>query len=289
MVLQLVSLVGLVEGLNVSFGVLLPNFTVPATTDVCPCLRSVEAEADLVRETMKNFTWAEQTANDPVDIQINYHDTQCSDLHGPIVAMDLFYRQTVNVLYGPCCKYALSPVGRYATHWDLPIITPGGLFKPFSNRTVFQSLTRFMPPYDKLIHFFMTYLIDRYNWNHLSLLYHENLKERKVLGYSPCSNLIKTIVDYIEPMLNSSISAAQNKSGNNSSFTAGAKPRYSFLVELFDEHLPEKDFDWNKILYSVQNASRGKFKLCKNDVSSRTVCSKATVIISSRMGNIADE
>lgn len=216
---------------------------------------------------MQNFTWTERTLYDPVDIQINYHDTKCSDYNGPLVAMDLFYRQAVNILYGPCCKYVLSPVGRYAKHWGLPIITPGGQAKPFSNRTNFESVTRFMPPYEKLMDFLKTYLIDRYNWTNLGLLYTENLKERKALGYSPCAHMLETIRQFLERKSNisSSTADAQNQSETNSSSTEGRSTRdYKFVADLFDENDFNK-FLWNDILNEIQNNSRSKFQLYYND------------------------
>lgn len=56
---------------------------------------------------------SQRTGNTSVEIWFSYHDTECSDTQGPIEAMELYYKKnSVNVLFGPCCNYALSPVGR---------------------------------------------------------------------------------------------------------------------------------------------------------------------------------
>lgn len=79
---------------------------------------------------------------------ISFHfffgDSRCSDVHGPVVAFDFYDNKGVNCFVGPFCDYSLSPVSSYASHWRLPIISPGGLSHDFgqSKLTEYTTLTR---------------------------------------------------------------------------------------------------------------------------------------------------
>jgi hypothetical protein len=107
---------------------------------------------------------------------------------------------TLWAFYGPCCKYALSPVGRYAKLWNVPVITSGGLTRAFSNRTSFPLLVRTVPPYKKLATFLVN-LLSSYQWYHIAFLYHENLGAAdQAIGLSECYHMTDALLRAIDPL-----------------------------------------------------------------------------------------
>lgn len=241
-----------VLGINVTVGVLLPDRAVPATVDACPTLSSARAEEELVKE---------QTANShpQTTLQFSYHNTNCSDYYGPIVAMEIFYLKSVNVLYGPCCKFTLSPVGRYAKHWKLPIVTPGGLVDAFANRDNFPYVTRLTGSYVKLADFFKTHVTERYGWTRLSFIYHENFGDGKTdHGRSPCSFAVASIRKALVGRQQRANANAAAAAAAASSTRSEAKSRgYDFNPNMFDEDSLD-DLNWPEILNTVTAKSRGK-------------------------------
>ena len=58
------------------------------------------------------------------------------------MAAEEYYLRQVNGIIGPICTRALDPVARLASHWEIPVITAGGIGIEFANKNVFKSLTR---------------------------------------------------------------------------------------------------------------------------------------------------
>lgn len=226
------------NGINVTLGVLLPYHPPPSVLDACPTLRSVEAEEGIIRKHMTNYA-------PDINLSVSYHNTCCSDYDGPIRAMEIFYRNSVNILYGPCCKFTLSPVGRYAKHWKLPIVTPGGLTRAFGNRDNFPYLTRLTGSYAKLAHFVKSNILEEYKWTNLGVIWHENL-ENETLGRSDCGFRSTAIRELL-------------RKPDSSDSTADSKPsksKYDKLVaEVYDQTSVSK-YDWPYILNNVRLATR---------------------------------
>lgn len=68
------------------------------------------------------------------DLIIHQRDTQCSSTIGPMAAFDLYNRQEADVFLGPICDYVLAPVARYASVWQRPVLTTGGLNSAFNHK-----------------------------------------------------------------------------------------------------------------------------------------------------------
>lgn len=227
-----------VNGINVTIGVLLSKRPPPSVLDACPTLLSVRTEESTIRERVRNYTR-------DIDIHFRYDDTHCSDYEGPIKAMEIFYRSSVNILYGPCCKFTLSPVGRYAKHWKLPIITPGVLTRAFGNRDNFPYLTRLTGSYAKLASFVKSNILERYGWTSVSVIWHENLED-DTLGRSACAFATTTIRELLR----------KPESSDNATDTKPSK--YDELVpEVYDQTNVNK-FRWPEMLNNVRLGSRGK-------------------------------
>jgi len=269
-----------VSGLKVKFGVLLPKHPVLRTASPCASLPLTMAEESLIAEDLAPFNWVvvssssnsssgrTTTSTAAISVQFDYSNTNCSDLYGPFCAMEFYYRgvgcgaderptskSIINVpgvlaFYGPCCKYALSPVARYVRLWGVPIITPGGLMPRFGTDPDFAMLTRVIAPYEKFAQFLIRLLI-KYHWRNVSFLLHHNLGYYKTHGYLMCYDIWEAAHALIE---------AFNYAQTNATTTG--KEQFD---EKFNEHLEffdEKNNDAKEIdkrLNKISNASRSKF------------------------------
>ncbi|KAK6173996.1 hypothetical protein SNE40_017355 [Patella caerulea] len=86
-------------------------------------------------------------------IQVTYADSRCSETDGPLRAIEMHTNKTADVFLGPACDYALAPVARFSSSWNIPIITAGGLVSAFHDKSQYKLLTRVMGSYAKLGHF----------------------------------------------------------------------------------------------------------------------------------------
>lgn len=66
------------------------------------------------------------------ELIIHSRDTKCSSTVGPIAAFELYNRDEADVFLGPICDYVLAPVARYASVWQKPVISTGGLAAAFN-------------------------------------------------------------------------------------------------------------------------------------------------------------
>jgi len=107
-------------------------------------------------------------------------DSRCSDIHGPLVAFDMYVNDSVDAFLGPGCDYAVAPIARFSPYWNKPLITGGALVHAFSDKSDYSLLTRISGSYDKLGEA-IAFLFARYNWAIAGMLYHNNL-DRRPLG-----------------------------------------------------------------------------------------------------------
>jgi len=264
--------------LNVKFGILLPEHLVERTMHPCTTLTEAKAEEWLIAEDLAAFNWivdrptsskeltgGQKTSTTAISVQFDYENSRCSDSWGPYHAVEIYYHGAgcrtdkdsnsgsiesldVPVFYGPCCKYALAPVRRFANIWGVPLITPGGLTSPFANSADFSILTRFIAPYEKVAEFLSTFLA-KYNWWHVSFLYHDNLFPDTVKGYSMCYDIMEAVIKMV----------------HRSDSSDGATPRLPndtrcclTYRDSFNEYYDDI-YDMDKVVEGIRNASRGKY------------------------------
>lgn len=108
-------------------------------------------------------------------IVIRSADSGCDSVHGPIAAIDMHYRDSVNVFFGPVCDYSLAPVARYAPFWDVPIISPGGMAHDFGvdkkdPNAEFPNLTRVGWTFDSLA-LYLEAAIIQFQWSKIKIVY----------------------------------------------------------------------------------------------------------------------
>ena len=246
---------GMVGGhtVEVRLGVVLPAQNVKTSQDPCfSALPIFSAYSLVIRRVNQLFAHhshghttpslsshsntKESTHTRPFTIKAFYIDSRCSDTYGPLHAVRLYYKESVNVLYGPCCKNALSPVARYANIWNIPIMTPGGLTPAFSNKTMYPLLTRIISPYEKAI-LFLSRIFKKLEYKTFSVLWHTNLY-KQYLGNSECHETAITLINRIRMTQH------------------GREPhKNSFDEAHFDL------FDWNHILNNIRKNSRSMYPL----------------------------
>lgn len=88
------------------------------------------------------------------ELIIHHRDTQCSSIYGPMAAFDLYNRQEADVFLGPICDYVLAPVARYASVWQRPVLTTGGLAAAFNQKVKECFSQIFTTSFPLLIHFY---------------------------------------------------------------------------------------------------------------------------------------
>lgn len=71
----------------------------------------------------------------------------CSDSVAPLVAVDLKFAHDPWAFIGPGCDYASSPVARFTTHWEVPMVTAGA---PALGFNLYSSITNTGPTHEKL-------------------------------------------------------------------------------------------------------------------------------------------
>lgn len=66
------------------------------------------------------------------NITMDYRDTMCSSVYGPLAAFELYTKRKPDAFFGPICDYVLAPISRYSGVWEIPILTAAGLPEAFS-------------------------------------------------------------------------------------------------------------------------------------------------------------
>ncbi|CAH1789609.1 unnamed protein product, partial [Owenia fusiformis] len=172
------------------------------------------------------------SALDHCEYILNWGDSNCSEILGPLVAIDMYYKNMANVFVGPACDYAVAPISRFSPFWNIPIITGGALVEAFSQKkTKYKLLTRVSGSYEKLAQSLID-LFDKYQWSNVSLIYHDNLGENaKLKGKSSCFFTLQGVFREL---------------------------RVNYIVEPYSKHFDETDntTDFKKILSEASERSR---------------------------------
>ena len=124
-------------------------------------------------------------------ISINTLDSQCSETHGPLAAIEMHKHDRANVFFGPVCDYALAPVARFTPHWNIPLISAGGQVSAFDNKDTYKLLTRINGAYSKAALSFLA-VAQEFNWTRFGLIYHDNKFDRST-GKSSCYFKMETL------------------------------------------------------------------------------------------------
>lgn len=99
------------------------------------------------------------------------HEGFCSDSMAPLVAVDLKQSNDPWAFIGPGCDYSSSPVARFTTHWDVPMVTAGARAFGFKD---YAAVTNTGPTHKKLGEFGMKIQEMFGWWAHAMLIYSDN-------------------------------------------------------------------------------------------------------------------
>ncbi|XP_041665123.1 atrial natriuretic peptide receptor 1-like isoform X1 [Cheilinus undulatus] len=99
------------------------------------------------------------------------HEGFCSDSMAPLVAVDLKLAHDPWAFIGPGCGYSSSPVARFTTHWDVPMVTAGAPAIYFES---FSAVTNVGPTHKKLGELSLK-IHDTFGWwRHVMMVYSDN-------------------------------------------------------------------------------------------------------------------
>ncbi|XP_026875547.1 atrial natriuretic peptide receptor 1 isoform X1 [Electrophorus electricus] len=90
----------------------------------------------------------------------------CSDSVAPLVAVDLKFAHDPWAFIGPGCDYASSPVARFTTHWEVPMVTAGARALGFN---MYSSITNTGPTHKKLGEF-VARMHHSFGWHRYAML-----------------------------------------------------------------------------------------------------------------------
>ncbi|XP_055996627.1 atrial natriuretic peptide receptor 1-like [Ostrea edulis] len=85
-------------------------------------------------------------------------------------AAEMYYVDEVSAFIGPGCSVAVGVVGRMASYWNYPILTPVGTDEFLGNKADFRTLTRLAYNYEQLDRFYR-YVFEEFNWTDITVMY----------------------------------------------------------------------------------------------------------------------
>ncbi|CAK1545472.1 unnamed protein product [Leptosia nina] len=141
------------------------------------------------------------TANDgPLPgwkILVDYRDTRCSSVEGPLAAFEFYVNGSADAFIGPGCEYVIAPVARYAGLWHIPVITAGAQAEAFTYKhPSYMTLTRMMGSYTQA-GVAIRKIFEEFKWRKLGMLYHNNILSAGK-GNSPCFLTLSAIFTVLE-------------------------------------------------------------------------------------------
>uniref|UniRef100_A0AAR2JJ30 Guanylate cyclase n=1 Tax=Pygocentrus nattereri TaxID=42514 RepID=A0AAR2JJ30_PYGNA len=156
---------------NITVAVMLPdNLKYPwASPRVLPAIR-------MARERILQSDLLGGHAVNLLNFSVEDSTGSCSENKAQIIAVDTKLYHKPDAFIGPGCVYSVASVGRFASHWKLPLITAGGLAFGFDNSEEFRTVVRTGPTTTKLGDF-VNSLHAEFNWTRRALMIFHDLKQ----------------------------------------------------------------------------------------------------------------
>ncbi|CAH2095492.1 unnamed protein product [Euphydryas editha] len=130
-------------------------------------------------------------------ILVDYRDTRCSSVEGPLAAFEFYVNGSADAFIGPGCEYVIAPVARYAGLWRIPVLTPGAQAEAFGYKIPsYMSLTRMMGSYTQAGDAIRK-VFEEFSWRRLSMLYHNN-DPSTGKGNSPCFMTLSAVFTVLQ-------------------------------------------------------------------------------------------
>ncbi|XP_030323544.1 atrial natriuretic peptide receptor 2 [Calypte anna] len=116
----------------------------------------------------------------PFSVRLEFMSSElegaCSEYVAPLNAVDLKLYHDPDVLFGPGCVYPAASVGRFASHWRLPLITGGAVAAGFSRKREHYSTTVRTGPSAPKLGAFVSHLHAHFNWSARAVLLYVDRK-----------------------------------------------------------------------------------------------------------------
>lgn len=116
----------------------------------------------------------------PFSVRVEFMSSElegaCSEYVAPLNAVDLKLYHDPDVLFGPGCVYPAASVGRFASHWRLPLITGGAVAAGFSRKREHYSTTVRTGPSAPKLGAFVSHLHSHFNWSARAVLLYVDRK-----------------------------------------------------------------------------------------------------------------
>ncbi|XP_008287267.1 atrial natriuretic peptide receptor 2 [Stegastes partitus] len=100
----------------------------------------------------------------------------CAVSRAQVVAVDAKLYIRPDAFFGPGCVYPLASVGRFASHWKLPLFTAGGPAYGFDKREEYRTIVRSGPSTTKLGDF-ANVLHTHFNWTSRAVVIFHDLRQ----------------------------------------------------------------------------------------------------------------
>ncbi|XP_059141259.1 atrial natriuretic peptide receptor 1-like [Physella acuta] len=119
---------------------------------------------------------------DNYTIELDYRDSRCSEVYGPLEVIDMYTKRTADALLGPACPYVLAVVARFVKIWQIPLLSATGFESAFTNKNEY-GLTRLLGHYTGLGQFIGT-IMKNFKYRSIGLMTFDYLDQGK--GRSDC-------------------------------------------------------------------------------------------------------
>uniref|UniRef100_A0A493THN2 Guanylate cyclase n=1 Tax=Anas platyrhynchos platyrhynchos TaxID=8840 RepID=A0A493THN2_ANAPP len=168
----------------------------------------------------------------PFSVRVEFMSSElggaCSEYVAPLKAVDLKLYHDPDVLFGPGCVYPAASVGRFASHWRLPLITAGAVAVGFSEkREHYRTTVRTGPSAPKL-GAFVSHLHAHFNWSsRAALLYVDHKTDDRPYYFT-----IEGVFQELQDGSNLTVGAGEGRPRMGSHRGAPLTPRVPAVVYL---------------------------------------------------------
>ncbi|XP_046544538.1 receptor-type guanylate cyclase gcy-28-like isoform X3 [Haliotis rubra] len=140
---------------------------------IAPAINLAITEINEDKTLMKNHKFS-----------VKYNDSKCDIAEGINKAITFYIRKEAHVFLGPVCDFAVAPVGRQVSFWNIPVISGGAMARDFSvyRSTQYQLLTRVGPVNSRSLSIFFAKLMSHYKWLKIKLLYSKEGQDYLIKG-----------------------------------------------------------------------------------------------------------
>ncbi|CAM1295059.1 NPR2 (predicted) [Pycnogonum litorale] len=116
-------------------------------------------------------------------IHLEFYDTKCDSVIAGLLSFEIHYKRIADVFFGPICPYAIAPVSRYSSYWNVPVLTVDARSMAFDMKEVYSELTRMNGAFTQLQRMFLT-ILKRYDWSRVLFFFHQSNSAKA--GNSEC-------------------------------------------------------------------------------------------------------